>query len=113
MPEEYRRGAHSIYAVHLHLVWITKYRKPALLGEPAVRLRDLIREICDQLDVKIMQGHVSRDHVHLFVSAPPRVAISKLLQHLKGKSAYRLLLEFPHLRMSLAPSSRVSMGISA
>ena len=98
MPEEYRRGAHSVYAVHLHLVWITKYRKAALLGEPAVRLRDLIREICDQLDVKIMQGHVSRDHVHLFVSVPPRVAISKLLQHLKGKSAYKLLLEFPHLR---------------
>jgi putative transposase len=98
VQEDYRRGAHSVFAVHLHLVWITKYRKPALLGEPAVRTRDLIREICDHLDVKIMQGHVSRDHVHLLVSVPPRVTISRLMQQLKGKTAYKLLLEFPHLR---------------
>ena len=98
MQEDYRRGAHSVFAVHLHLVWVTKYRKPALAGEPAVRVRDIIREICDTLDVKIMQGHVSKDHVHLFVSVPPRVTISKLLQQLKGKTAYKMLMEFPHLR---------------
>src|SRR3954452_9261054 len=45
MPE-YRRGAHTIFEIHLHLVWITKYRRPALTGDVAVRVRDLVREIC-------------------------------------------------------------------
>ena len=51
---EYRRGAHTVYEIHLHLVWTTKYRKPVLVGDAARRMRDLIREICGTHDVKIM-----------------------------------------------------------
>ena len=76
---EYRRGAHTVYEIHLHLVWTTKYRKAVLVGDAAGRVRDLIREICGQHDVKIMKGHVSKDHVHLLVSIPPQVTISRLL----------------------------------
>ena len=79
----YRRGAHTVYEIHVHLVWTTKYRKPVLVGEAATRVRDLIREICGIHDVKIMMGHVSKDHVHLLVSIPPQVTISRLLQWLK------------------------------
>ena len=82
---EYRRGAHTVYEIHLHLVWTTKYRRAALTGEVALRVRDLVREICRQHDVKIMKGHVSKDHVHLLVSMPPQVTISRLLQWLKGR----------------------------
>ena len=95
---EYRRGAHTVYEIHLHLVWTTKYRRAALTGEVAVRVRDLVREICGQHDVKIMKGHVSKDHVHLFVSIPPQVTISRLLQWLKGKTAYQVMLESPHMK---------------
>ena len=95
---EYRHGAHTVFEIHLHLVWITKYRRPALSGEVGTRVRDLIREICGQNDVHIIKGHVSKDHVHLFISLPPQVTISRLVQQLKGKSAYKLLQEFPHLR---------------
>jgi putative transposase len=95
---EYRHGAHTVYEIHLHLVWITKYRRPVLTGEVGLRVRDLIREICGQQEVQILQGHVAKDHVHLFVSLPPQVTISRLLQRLKGKSAYKMLHEFPHLR---------------
>jgi putative transposase len=95
---QYRHGAHTVYEIHLHLVWITKYRRPALTGEVGLRLRDLIREICGQHDAQILKGHVSRDHVHLFVSIPPQVTISRLVQRLKGKTAYKLFQEFPHLR---------------
>ena len=90
MPE-YRRGAHTVFEIHLHLVWITKYRRQALKGEVATRARDLIRDICAQHEVKIMKGHVSKDHVHLFVSIPPQVTISRLLQWLKGKAAHHLM----------------------
>jgi len=87
-----------VFEIHLHLVWITKYRRPALRGEVATRTRDLIRDICAQHEVKIMKGHVSKGHVHLFVSIPPQVTISRLLQWLKGKTAHHLMEEFPHIK---------------
>ena len=96
--KEYRHGAHTVFEIHLHLVWITKYRRPALTGEVALRVRDLIREVCGQHEVTIMKGQVSKAHVPLLVSIPPQVTISRLLQWLKGKTAYKLLGEFPHLR---------------
>jgi putative transposase len=96
--KDYRRGAHSVFEVHLHLVWVTKYRRKVLTGEVALRVRDLLRQICGDQDVTILKGHVSKDHIHLFVSIPPQVTISRLVQRLKGKTAYKLLTEFPHLR---------------
>ena len=64
----------------------------------AYRVRDILREVCTREDVDIIKGHVSRDHVHLFVSIPPQVTISRLVQKLKGKSSHKLLNEYPHLR---------------
>ena len=87
-----------MFEIHLHLVWITKYRRKVMVGEVAHRVRDLIRQICAEMDVTIMRGHVSKDHVHLFVSIPPQVTISRMVQRIKGKTAYKLLAEFAHLR---------------
>ena len=95
---EYRRGAHTVYEIHLHLVWTTKYRKQVLVGHAANRVRVLIREICGTHDVKIMKGHVSKDHVHMLISIPPQVTISRLVQWLKGKTAHKIMLEFPHIK---------------
>ena len=95
---DYRHGAHTVFRIHLHLVWVTKYRKPVMSGEVGLRVRELLREICGPHEVTIMKGHIAKDHVHLFVSVPPRVTISRLVQMLKGKSAYKLLHEFPHLQ---------------
>lgn len=80
------------------MVWTTKYRKKVLRGEVGVRVRELIRGVCRDEDVEILKGHVSQDHVHLMVSIPPQVTISRLVQRLKGKSSYKLLGEFEHLR---------------
>ena len=91
--KNYRKTSHSVYDLKFHLVWITKYRKPVLFGNVATRLRDLIREICKSLDVEIMKGHVSKDHVHLFVSVPPYVSVSDLVKHVKGKTSRKLLGE--------------------
>jgi len=62
-------------------------------GVVSERVRELVRQICKENDVEIIKGHVSKDHVHLFVSIPPHLAISKLVQSLKGKSSYKLLGE--------------------
>jgi putative transposase len=98
MSDTYRRGAHTVFEIHLHLVWVTKYRRALLAGGVGTRVRELIREICAQEDVIIITGHVAKDHVHLFVSIPPQVPISRLVQRLKGKTSYKLLHEFNHLQ---------------
>ena len=91
--QHYRKTSHTTYDCKYHIVWITKYRKPVLGGEVGKRVRELIRGICKQQEVEILSGHVSKDHIHLFVSVPPHLAISKLVQYLKGKSSYKLLQE--------------------
>ena len=48
--------------------------------------------------MEILKGHISRDHVHLFVSAPPHISVSKLMQYVKGKTSRKMLMEFPVLR---------------
>ena len=95
---EYRHGAHTVFEIHVHLVWVTKYRKAVLRGEVGEWVRELLREICRQHEVTILKGHVAKDHVHLFVSLPPQVTISRLVQWLKGKSSRKLLDEYAHLR---------------
>jgi putative transposase len=82
-----------VYDIKYNIVWITKYRKPVLGKEIGNRVRDLIRMICTSLDVEIVKGHISRDHVHLMVSVPPYVAVSRLVQRMKGLTSRKLLQE--------------------
>ena len=93
-----RRGTHTIYDHKYNLCWITKYRFPLLKGDVGIRLRELIKQVCKEHDVDILQGHIRPEHVHIVVSVPPHLSISKLMQYLKGKTARKLLQEFEILR---------------
>jgi putative transposase len=95
---EYRKGSHTIYDIKYHIVWITKYRKAVLRGEIGVRLRELIRQTCEAQEVYIEKGHIAVDHVHLLLSVPPNIAVSDLVQWLKGRSSRKMLDEFGELR---------------
>jgi len=93
----YRKGSHTVYDLKYHIVWITKYRKPVLRGEIAKHLRELVRQVCATLDVEIVTGHVAVDHVHLLVSVPPHLAVSELVQRLKGRTSRLMLSAFNEL----------------
>lgn len=93
----YRKGAHTVYRLHYHFVFVTKYRKPALRGQVGLRVRELVREVCKTQDIEIIKGHVRPEHVHLLLSVPPKLAPSKVMQAIKGKTSNRLLSEFSHL----------------
>ena len=95
--QNYRKSSHATYDLKYHLVWITKYRKPALSGAKAERARELIRAVCKNNEVEIIAGHVSKDHVHLLVSVPPHLSVSKLVQYIKGYSSRKLLMEYKDL----------------
>ena len=95
---EYRKGSHTVYDIKYHIVWITKYRKAVLRGEIGVRLRELIRQTCEAQEGYIEKGHIAVDHVHLLLSVPPNIAVSDLVQWLKGRSSRKMLDEFGELR---------------
>lgn len=69
-----------------------------LAGKVAYRVRELIREICQTHNIQIIKGHISKDHLHLFISMPPQVSVSKIAQYLKGKTSRKLLQEYQPLR---------------
>lgn len=98
--KEYRRSSHCLFDLKVHLVWITKYRKPVLYGSEGTRLRDILRQVCKELEVEIVSGNIRRDHVHLLLSVPPQVCVSKLVQKLKGVSARKLLQESERFRQA-------------
>lgn len=95
---DYKKGAHSLHDLKYHVVFCTKYRYRVLTGNVAARTRELIREICASNYVEIISGSLSPDHIHLLLSLPPSLALSKVVQHIKGKSSRKLLQEFEILR---------------
>ena len=93
-----RYGSHSVFSLKVHLVWITKYRYHVLTNEIGLRVREFIRQDYAKLDIQIISGVVSRDHIHLFLSYPPNLAISSIVKQLKGRSSRKVQQEFPELR---------------
>jgi putative transposase len=94
----YRTTAHTKYDHKYHLVWITKYRKKVLTGEIGLRTREIIKQICEGLEVDIVRGNISPDHIHLFVSIPPKYSVSEIMKNLKGITSRRLQQAFPELQ---------------
>lgn len=101
LPEdemEYRRGSHSLYDLKYHIGFCTKYRYRVLTGQVATRTREMIRDICAANYIDIINGSMIPDHVHMLVSVPPSISISKAVQYIKRKSGRKLLQEFELLR---------------
>ena len=93
-----RKSHHTVSNLSVHLVWITKQRYAVLQGDIKLRCRELLRQGCNSLDVRILKGVVSVDHVHMHIEYSPKDSISHLVKMLKGRS-YRLLQkEFPELK---------------
>lgn len=96
--QDYKRGAHSVWDLKYHLVWTTKYRYQVLGGDVGLRCRELLREIARSKEMQIYAGSINRDHVHMLISIPPQLSVSRAVQYLKGKSSHRLLTEFRSLK---------------
>jgi putative transposase len=94
----YTSGSHTVFHHRSHIVWITKYRYKVLEGALRERIRTIIRQVCKELDVQIVTGVLSREHVHMFVEIPPHVAVSDVVRRGKGRSSHRVQMEFPDLR---------------
>jgi putative transposase len=95
---DYRYGSHTVFNIEYHFVWVTKYRYHVLTGDVAQRVRELVRQTCEAFEIRIISGVVSKDHIHIFVSAPPTMAPSEIMRRIKGRTATKLFEEFPMLK---------------
>ena len=95
--EGYRKSSHATYRCEYHFVWIPKYRYQVLVPEIKSRLKEILVELCEWLDIVILEGAIASDHVHMYLSAPPKLSPSQVMKNLKGKSSEYLRKEFPEL----------------
>jgi REP-associated tyrosine transposase len=88
--KDLRRGRTCLFALHVHLVFVTKFRRKVFTKEILVQTREIFKSVCKDFEAELMEFEGERDHVNLLVNYPPKVSVSKLVNSLKGVSA-RLL----------------------
>ncbi len=93
-----RHDRHSVSLLTDHMVFCTKYRRPLLFGEIAVRCEEIIRDVAKDLHVRIIRMAVNPEHVHIFFKYPPKLSPSKIAMQFKGTCSYKLRKEFPGLK---------------
>lgn len=94
---DFRTGRHCVFALHVHLVFVTKYRRKVLSADAHETLRGLFTRICEDFEARLVEANGEDDHVHLLVEYPPKVALSKLVNSLKGVSSRRLRVLHPEI----------------
>lgn len=92
---------HAVYDLKYHFVWIPKYRKKLLKGDVKEFTQEVLKRIATEYSWEIEEMAIEEDHVHLFLSAPPKYAPSRIAQILKSISAREIFKEFPQLRRQL------------
>lgn len=93
-----KKTRYSIYNLNYHLVWIPKYRKHVFVGGMQLRLEEILREACIRSEISVLALETMPDHIHLFVSAPPRYSPSEIVNIVKGYSSRKMRSEYPELR---------------
>ncbi len=101
----FRTGRHCLFALHVHLVFVTKYRRHVFNGEHLDALRELFGRICTDFEAELIEFDGEDDHVHLLAHYPPKVALSALVNSLKGVSSRLLRKRYPEL------ASRYRQGV--
>jgi len=96
---EIRTGRHCIFNMHVHLVFVTKYRYSVLDSDAIKRLRLIFEKICIDFEARLIEMDGEEDHVHLLIEYPPKIAISNLVNSLKGVSSRLLRREQSNIQM--------------
>jgi putative transposase len=93
-----RKLSHVVWDCKYHVVIVPKYRYKVFEKEIRESVRDEIKTLCVWMRVEILEGHVCKDHVHLCLAIPPKMAISEIIGRLKGTVAIRMFNRYPELR---------------
>ena len=102
MKPKYIHARTCIYNINYHIIWCVKYRRKVLAPEISERLSELLKSIGNEKGFDVIECKVSdNDHIHCFVSAPPKISVTQIVKYLKGISGNTILKEFPEIRKYL------------
>ena len=102
MENGYVHDRTCVYNINYHLIWCTKYRRRVLSEKISERLYELLKKIGDEKGFTVVEAKVGeQDHIHCFVSAPPKYSVTDIVRWLKGISGRHLLMEFPEISQKL------------
>lgn len=93
----YKSNNNVVYSCKYHVVWCPKYRRKVLVEAVAERLKELIQQECETLNVEVLALEIMPDHVHLLMEVDPQFGIHKAVKQIKGKTSFVLRNEFKHL----------------
>lgn len=96
-----KRGSHCVYDTKYHLVWAPKYRKWVLQGEIRKRVEELFKEIAEHHGFEIEEMEIDKEHVHIFLSFPPRYSILRVVEIFKSVSSREIRKEFSEVKKQL------------
>jgi len=96
--KDIRHGRHCVFQMHVHLVFVTKYRRRVFSGQAIAELKAIFTSVCDDFESELVEFDGEDDHVHLLVNYPPKVSVSSLVNSLKGVSSRMLRKNFPTIQ---------------
>ena len=98
MKNEIKHTAHSTYRCEYHIVFAPKYRRQVIYGQIKKDIGEILRKLCDEKKVEILEAEACKDHIHMLVSVPPYISIAQFMGFLKGKSSLMIFDRHANLK---------------
>ncbi|WP_329423626.1 IS200/IS605 family transposase [Streptosporangium sp. NBC_01495] len=108
--EDIRTGRHCVFALHAHLVFVTRFRHRVFTDPHLSRMEEIMRDVCADFETELAEFNGENNHVHLLMNFPPKIALSKLVNSLKGVSSRRMRTEFPESARHCYRANRLWSG---
>ena len=93
-----RSTAHSKYRCQYHIVFAPKYRRKIIYGKIKKDIGEILRKLCEQKGVEIIEAEACKDHIHMLVSIPPHISIAQFMGYIKGKSTLMIFDRHANLK---------------
>ena len=97
LTSDIRRGRHCVFALHVHLVFVTKYRRQVFDADAIGRLKVMFEKVCSDFEAQLVEMNGQAEHVHLLITYPPKHSVSSMVNSLKGVSSRLLRIERPDI----------------
>ncbi len=98
MKNELKHTAHSTYRCEYHIVFAPKYRRKEIYGAIKKDIGEILRKLCNEKKVEIIEAEICPDHVHMLVEIPPKMSVSAFVGYLKGKSSLMIYEQWGNLK---------------
>jgi len=95
---DYHSRSRTKYKIEYHFVWVTKYHYQILQGDITLPIWELVRQVCERLEKRILRGVVGKNHAYILVSASPEIALSEIMRRIKGRTPAKMFEAYPTIR---------------